>query len=81
MADQIQHISLNINPELVRKWREKHESTSLTISQIIRYLIAVDCGYTHEQSMLIAMSKQGTSITKLLNNMEYGLVSNATANA
>lgn len=45
-----------INPELFDKWREQNPEYDLKNSQIVRYVMAIGCGYSAEVAEIVAKS-------------------------
>lgn len=50
-------ITANIGADLYAKWAERHSDSDLKRSEMIRYAIAIDAGFTPEKALQIAIAK------------------------
>lgn len=59
------NISAVVGNDLLNKWREKHSNYGFSSSQMIRYAIARDLGYSDSTARRIALAKPDMPIPQL----------------
>lgn len=54
-------VMTSIDPRIFREWQEHFAALKLTRSELLRYTIALSCGYSHEDALILAKVKPGSS--------------------
>lgn len=54
-------ISTYVDQKLFSEWRDRFAELSLTKSELARYSIAISCGYSSNDALIIARMKPGSS--------------------